>query len=163
MSKYLKVLMFVLPALIMSGCGSKKGDGSEFAHNSDRYGHSYAEPGSQADLAANIGDRILFPYDSSAITSEASQVLAQQAAWCKQHGATFIVEGHCDERGTDEYNLALGARRAESVRTHLVKLGLEPHQVRTISYGKQRPDVEGHDSNAWNQNRRGVTLVASHR
>ncbi len=117
-------------------------------------------PGSQADLVSNVGDRVLFEYDSSDLTPEARRTLERQAAWLKRYSNVSItVEGHCDERGTIEYNLALGERRATAVSNFLVALGINGARIMTISYGKEKPVALGSNDTAWSQNRRGVTRV----
>ena len=116
--------------------------------------------GSQEDLVANVGDRVFFDFDKYNLKPDARAVLEKQAAWMKQFASvTVSIEGHCDERGTREYNLALGERRANSVKDFLVALGISPSRVKTISYGKERPVALGSDEQAWTQNRRGVTVV----
>ncbi|MGB0682489.1 MAG: peptidoglycan-associated lipoprotein Pal [Magnetovibrionaceae bacterium] len=118
-------------------------------------------PGSNADLVASVGDRVFFDYDSYSLTSAARQTLEGQAAWMKRYPAVRIaVEGHADERGTREYNLALGDRRANAVKDYLVALGIAPGRITTISYGKERPVAFGSNESAWAQNRRGVTAVS---
>jgi len=117
-------------------------------------------PGSQQDLAQNVGDRVLFGFDKYDLSPEAQATLERQAAWLRQYpSVTVSVEGHCDERGTREYNLALGERRANSVKNYLVALGVDPNRIQTISYGKERPAVPGSDEAAWAQNRRDVTAI----
>ena len=117
-------------------------------------------PGSQADLVANVGDRVFFDYDKFDLKPEARRTLERQAAWLKRFpNVSFTVEGHADERGTREYNLALGERRANSVRNFLVSQGIEARRLRTISYGKERPVALGSNETAWAQNRRGVAVV----
>ena len=116
--------------------------------------------GSQEDLIVNVGDRVFFGYDSSDLDSDALELLQDQVAWLKQNSdVTVTIEGHCDERGTREYNLALGEKRAQSVKNYLIGLGINPDRVSTISYGKERPAVVGSNDGAWAQNRRSVTLV----
>tara|TARA_B100000029_G_scaffold509174_1_gene597737 strand:+ start:762 stop:1349 length:588 start_codon:yes stop_codon:yes gene_type:complete len=118
------------------------------------------EPGSQEDLIVNVGDRVFFNYDSSELDSDAQELLQDQVAWLKQYSdVSIIVEGHCDERGTREYNLALGEKRAQSVKNYLIGLGISSDRVSTISYGKERPAVVGSNDGAWAQNRRSVTIV----
>ena len=118
------------------------------------------EPGSQEDLIVNVGDRVFFNYDSSELDSDAQELLQDQVAWLKQYSnVSVIVEGHCDERGTREYNLALGEKRAQSVKNYLISLGISSDRVSTISYGKERPAVVGSNDGAWAQNRRSVTIV----
>ena len=116
--------------------------------------------GSQEDLIVNVGDRVFFGYDSSDLDSDALELLQDQVAWLKQNcDVTVTIEGHCDERGTREYNLALGEKRAQAVKNYLIGLGINPDRVSTISYGKERPAVVGSNDGAWAQNRRSVTLV----
>ena len=117
------------------------------------------EPGSQEDLIVNVGDRVYFDYDSAELDADAQELLQHQAAWFKQHNILSItVEGHCDERGTREYNLALGEKRAQAVKNYLNGLTVFP-AINTISYGKERPAVIGSNDGAWSQNRRSVTKV----
>ena len=116
--------------------------------------------GSQEDLIVNVGDRVFFGYDSSDLDSDALELLQDQVAWLKENSdVTVTIEGHCDERGTREYNLALGEKRAQAVKNYLIGLGINPDRVSTISYGKERPAVVGSNDGAWAQNRRSVTLV----
>ena len=116
--------------------------------------------GSQEDLIVNVGDRVFFGYDSSDLDSDALELLQDQVAWLKQNSdVTVTIEGHCDERGTREYNLALGEKRAQAVKNYLIGLGINPDRVSTISYGKERPAVVGSNDGAWAQNRRSVTIV----
>lgn len=117
-------------------------------------------PGTQADLVVNVGDRIFFGTDRYDLSNEARATLDKQAAWLNQYSSLNVtIEGHADERGTREYNLALGERRANSVRNYLSALGIGPSRVSTVSYGKERPAVPGANESAWNQNRRAVTKV----
>ncbi|MDC0232720.1 peptidoglycan-associated lipoprotein Pal [Pelagibacteraceae bacterium] len=118
------------------------------------------EPGSQEDLIVNVGDRVFFNYDSAELDADAQELLQDQVAWLKQYSnVSVIIEGHCDERGTREYNLALGEKRAQSVKNYLINLGISSDRVSTISYGKERPAVVGSNDGAWAQNRRSVTTV----
>ena len=117
------------------------------------------EPGSQEDLIVNVGDRVFFSYNSAELDEDAKELLQDQVAWFKQHNITSVtIEGHCDERGTREYNLALGEKRAQSVKNYLNGLSTFP-VINTISYGKERPAVIGSNDGAWSQNRRSVTKV----
>jgi peptidoglycan-associated lipoprotein len=121
---------------------------------------STVAPGTEEDLTTNVGDRVFFGYDHYDISDEAKATLEKQATWLKQYANLNIsVEGHADERGTREYNLALGERRANAVKNYLVALGIAPSRISTISYGKERPAVVGSNEAAWAQNRRGVTVV----
>ena len=117
-------------------------------------------PGSEEDLRVNVGDTVHFDYDRYEVTAEAQSTLARQAAWLQKYPAVRVtVEGHCDERGTREYNLALGARRANAVKSYLVSQGVSGARVGTISYGKERPICTESTEDCWAQNRRGVTVV----
>jgi peptidoglycan-associated lipoprotein len=119
-------------------------------------------PGSIQDFQVNVGDRIFFEYDKSDLDDRARGTLQKQAAWLQRFGAvTLTIEGHCDERGTREYNLALGARRAQAVKDYLASLGVAGARLDTISFGKERPVcVESNDA-CWQQNRRGVSTIKS--
>tara|TARA_B100001964_G_scaffold222099_1_gene266693 strand:+ start:268 stop:819 length:552 start_codon:yes stop_codon:yes gene_type:complete len=117
-------------------------------------------PGSQEDLIVNVGDRVYFGFDSFELDADAKELLQDQAAWLKQYNKSSItIEGHCDERGTREYNLALGEKRAQAVKNYLNGLGISKSSLSTISYGKERPAVIGSNDAAWGQNRRSVTIV----
>lgn len=123
-------------------------------------GSGTVRPGSQEDLVANVGDRVFFDFDASSVRADQRPVLQRQAAWLAQYPQNQImVEGHTDERGTREYNLALGQRRANSARDVLVASGVSGSRIQTISYGKDRPDALGSDETAWARNRRAVTVV----
>lgn len=111
-------------------------------------------------LSQDVADRVFFATDSSEIDATAQAVLAKEAEWLKSRpNLKVTLEGHCDERGTREYNLALGERRANAAKAYLVSLGVPADRLTTISYGKERPAVDGHDESAWAQNRRAVTVV----
>jgi peptidoglycan-associated lipoprotein len=113
------------------------------------------------EFVANVGDRVFFATDSSTLNSESQAVLSRQATWLKSNSAVNVVlEGHCDERGTREYNLALGERRANATRNYLVNLGVAASRISVVSYGKERPAVLGSDGGAWAQNRRAVTVLS---
>jgi peptidoglycan-associated lipoprotein len=117
-------------------------------------------PGTQEHLTVNVGDRVFFDTDQSDLTADSREVLEKVAVWMNSYPvATVIVEGHADERGTREYNLALGERRANSVSDYLVALGVNPNRLQTVSFGKEQPAVLGSNDEAWAQNRRGVFKV----
>jgi peptidoglycan-associated lipoprotein len=117
-------------------------------------------PGSQQDLVANIGDRVFFGYDKFDLQPAGRSALELQSVWLKRFpNINVTVEGHADERGTREYNLALAERRANSVKDFLVSQGIDPRRMRTVSFGKERPVALGSNDGAWSQNRRGVTVV----
>jgi peptidoglycan-associated lipoprotein len=126
----------------------------------DQDGMAAAGAGTQADLVANVGDRIFFGYDQYDLSGEARTILDRQAQWLNQYPNTRVtIEGHADERGTREYNLALGERRANAVKNYLVSAGVSASRLNTISYGKEQPAVVGSDAQSWAQNRRSVTRV----
>ena len=142
-----------------SGSGSTS-TSSDVSSSAETTESASIEPGSQEDLIVNVGDRVFFDYDSSELDTDAQELLQDQVAWLKQYSdVSIIVEGHCDERGTREYNLALGEKRAQSVKNYLISLGVSEARVSTISYGKERPAVVGSNDGAWAQNRRSVTIV----
>ncbi len=119
-------------------------------------------PGSLQDFQVNVGDRVFFDYDRSDLDDRARGVLQKQAAWLQRFGAVILIlEGHADERGTREYNLALAARRAQSVKDYLGSLGVSGARLETISYGKERPVCVESTEACWSQNRRGVSTIKS--
>src|ERR1044071_5901422 len=123
-------------------------------------GRSALGTGLQQDLAATAGDRVFFDYDRSEITPEGRLILERQAQWLKRYpNVTVTIEGHTDERGTREYNISLGQRRAETVKNVLIALGIPASRISTISYGKERPEVPHSDEQSYAQNRRAVTVV----
>jgi peptidoglycan-associated lipoprotein len=141
----------VLATLAIAGC-AKQTDQSALA--------GAAIPGSQQDFVVNVGDRVFFETDSSELTDQARATLDKQAQWLNNYNRyAFTIEGHADERGTREYNIALGARRAETVREYLVSRGIPGQRMRTISYGKERPVALCNDISCWSQNRRAVTVL----
>lgn len=118
-------------------------------------------PGSEEEFV-RVGDRVLFAFDRHDLTPEAREILERQSQWLKRNTSVpILIAGHADERGTREYNLALGERRANSVRDYLVALGLPSSRIRTISYGKERPVDPRSAEDAWAKNRRGVTHISS--
>ena len=154
----------------VAAVGTTDGAGAEVYNPDGVYGDAvnsdYASgvaagaPGSLEDFVANAGDRVFFDLDSTSLSTEARAVLERQAFWLNQYASVSIVlEGHCDERGTREYNLALGERRATAAKDYLVALGVDPSRITTISYGKERPAVLGSDESSWGQNRRSVTVL----
>ncbi len=156
----IKFLSALAALLLVAACESAPGDksGAGGAGGAGEYGN--VVPGTQSDLAANVGDRVFYELDSSVLNEESKRTLERQAAWLKQYNNVSVtVEGHCDERGTREYNLALGERRAAAAKKYLVAQGIEASRIATISYGKERPAILGSDESAWSQNRRAVTVV----
>jgi len=146
-----KFAAVILGMLAVAGC-AKQTDQSALANG--------ATPGSQQDFVVNVGDRVFFETDSSELTDQARATLDKQAQWLNNYNRyAFTIEGHADERGTREYNIALGARRAETVRQYLVSRGVSAQRMRTISYGKERPVALCNDISCWSQNRRAVTVL----
>ena len=158
-NKYLSLLFASF--LIVSGCETIGGSSSSSDSPSYAYGDS-KQANLQGYLQNEIGDRVYFETNKHNINSASAFTLEAQANWLKSTpGFQIIIEGHCDERGTREYNLALGERRANSVKEFLVSLGVEPGRISTISYGKERPAADGSTSESWAENRRSVTIVGS--
>ncbi len=117
-------------------------------------------PGTVGDFRQNVGDRIFFDTDGSTVREDGRQTLNRQAEWLKKYpNYQITIEGHCDERGTREYNLALGERRANAARQYLIAQGIPAARLKTVSYGKERPDPVGSDEAAWSRNRRAVTAL----
>ena len=143
--------------LAVAGCASKQTPNSAADLG---LGAGAATPGSSQDFTVNVGDRIFFDTDSSVIRGDAQTTLSRQAQWLGQYPSYAItLEGHADERGTREYNLALGARRAAAARDFLVARGVPANRIRTISYGKERPVAVCDNISCWSQNRRAVTAL----
>jgi len=147
------VLMLAV-ALVAAGCaGKQKGLEGDLAGGA-------ATPGSAQDFQVNVGDRVFFETDSSNLTPQSMATLDRQVQWLNQYPRySFTIEGHADERGTREYNLALGARRATAARDYMVARGIPAQRMRTISYGKERPVAVCNDISCWSQNRRAVTVL----
>jgi len=151
-----KLAALLVAALAMGAC-AKNPNGQDVGALANA---SAATPGSQQDFVVNVGDRVFFNSDSSELTPQSISTLDKQAHWLRSYAQySFIVEGHADERGTREYNIALGARRAQAVHDYLVSRGVQAHRMRTISYGKERPVAVCDDISCWSQNRRSVTVL----
>jgi len=152
-------MLALAATLAVAGCASKKDIPNTAAELG--LGNVAATPGSPQDFTVNVGDRIFFDTDSSVIRADAQTTLTRQAQWLNQYPTYQItIEGHADERGTREYNLALGARRAAATRDFLVSRGVAATRINTISYGKERPVAVCDDISCWSQNRRAVTVVS---
>lgn len=157
-------LPLLLAALSLSACSKKAPEGLPPApgENVD-FNNSASGPikGSQEDFLANVAaDRIFFDTDRSNVDSDDQRILQSQAAWLRANPNVRVrVEGHADERGTREYNLALGERRAIAAKNYLSTLGVDISRISVVSYGKERPDALGSDEQAWSQNRRAVTVT----
>ena len=162
-------LLSVLCALVLvSACatdpedtGGAKGEGAGTTAGSSTSSAPVAvEPGTAQDFIVNVGDRVFFAFNKSNLDAKAQETLDKQAAWLQKYPAVnILVAGHCDERGTREYNLALGERRANAAKDYLVSKGIAANRIKTISYGKERPAVLGSNEWAWAQNRRSVTEI----
>lgn len=149
----LKLAAVLAVALSMGACANKTGVGGDAMA-------SAAVPGSQQDFVVNVGDRVFFESDQTELSPQAIATLDKQAQWLQQYNRySFTIEGHADERGTREYNIALGAKRAQAVRSFLASRGIDPGRMRTISYGKERPVAVCNDISCWSQNRRAVTVL----
>jgi peptidoglycan-associated lipoprotein len=163
----LKIVMAVSAALLLAACASKPAETGTGTTGGTTSGSSTTStvpgapaPGSQEDFVQNVGDRVFFGFDRYDLTQEAQTQLQKQANWLKTYPQfRFVIEGHCDDRGTREYNLALGERRATAVKNYLVALGIDAARMQTISYGKERPAVLGDNEQAWAANRRGVIVL----
>lgn len=165
-----RILGVVATLLLMAACQSTPKD-SAFSNDGGNYEgidayHMASQnlepftpiPGDET--GAKASDRVFFAFDSAVLSSQAQRTLDRQSDWLKKNSKIDItVEGHCDERGTREYNLALGERRASAVKNYLINSGISSSRISTLSYGKERPAVLGSNSNAWSQNRRSVTIL----
>lgn len=151
----------------MDQTSSTMGSGGGMAGDQNAQGRvnrADVRPGSNDDFVLNVGDRVFFDFDRYNLSSEAKATLDRQAAWLKRYNAmNILIEGHADERGTREYNLALGERRANAVKDYLVSQGIAGNRLDVISYGKERPAVVGSNEASWAQNRRSVTVVRDNR
>lgn len=160
------VVIICAAALSLAACKSEE-EASKGAAGAGGAGQGQAQvstkeirPGSQEDLVTNVGDRVFFDYDKADLRADARAQVEKWADWLKKFPQNAVtVEGHCDERGTREYNLALGERRAAAAKKYLVALGISANRIGTISYGKERPAVVGSNEAAWAQNRRDVMVV----
>jgi peptidoglycan-associated lipoprotein len=149
-----RLVGFLALALAAAGCANKPNDPALAGAGSG------AAPGSQQEFVVSVGDRVFFESDSTELTPQSIATLERQAQWLQTYSQyTFTIEGHADERGTREYNIALGARRAQTVRDYLTSRGIQPQRMRTISYGKERPVAVCNDISCWSQNRRVVTVL----
>jgi peptidoglycan-associated lipoprotein len=148
----LKLVAVLAVALSMGACANKNAATDAMANA--------ATPGSQQDFVVNVGDRVFFESDQTDLSPQAIATLDKQIQWLQSYPRyTFTIEGHADERGTREYNIALGARRAQSVRAYMTSRGIDGSRMRTISYGKERPVAVCNDISCWSQNRRAVTVL----
>jgi peptidoglycan-associated lipoprotein len=161
MRKFAPVRLSLLAALGLSlalgACAKNPADSD--AINGAAYGAG-GGPGSYQEFSSSVGDRVFFETDQTDLTSQGEATLDKQAQWLNRYSRyNFTVEGHADERGTREYNFALGSRRAENVKNYLIAKGVSGSRIKTISYGKERPVAVCDDISCWSQNRRAVTVL----
>lgn len=155
LSRTAPLLVLLAAGVIFAGCAN-----NEAQPNSQLAGGGSVTPGTNRDFSVNVGDIVYFTTDSTDLTPEATSTLRKQAQWLSRYPQyTITIEGHADERGTREYNIALGARRATTVRNFLASNGVSASRIRTISYGKERPVAVCNDISCWSQNRRAQTIL----
>jgi peptidoglycan-associated lipoprotein len=161
--RFTQLACMAVIALSVGACANKdKGSGADILGGGigGNGSKGSATPGSQRDFAQNVGDIVYFSTDATDLTPEAQTTLTTQSKWLQQYAQyTITIEGHADERGTREYNIALGAKRAQSVRDFLVRNGINAQRVRTVSFGKERPVAVCNDISCWSQNRRAQTVL----
>lgn len=166
MSPRTKALIIGVSLIAVAGCAKRRAEdlpeapiGSQ-GNTGDRNGGA-AAPGSQADFVAKVvSDRVYFDTDQYDIDGEDQRILTSQAQWLNTYtNVRVTIEGHCDERGTRDYNIALGARRANAAKNFLASAGVDPRRISTVSYGKERPEAVGSDEGSWAKNRRAVTIT----
>lgn len=158
-----KLLGMLAIAALVAGCESTEVAKEDGAGTFGEWPNGASEavvPGSKEDFSKNVGDRVHFSTNKSNIDKAGNETLARQAEWLKKWPSTeAILEGHADERGTTEYNMALGQRRAKAAKKVLVAGGISEKRLEVVSLGKERPEAQGHDEHAWAQNRRAVTVI----
>jgi peptidoglycan-associated lipoprotein len=154
-----RVGAFVVAAAFLAACSSTK---EEAPPPTASVPTSSIKPGSADDFRVNVGDTVFFDLDQHSVRADGQPILQKQAAWLQKYPAVkLMIEGHCDERGTREYNLALGDRRAYAVKEFLVSLGVDAARLQTKSYGKERPICSESDESCWQQNRRGFSVISA--
>jgi peptidoglycan-associated lipoprotein len=153
-----KVGIALVAASLLAACATKEEAPAPVA----QVPTSSIVPGSAEDFRVNVGDTVFFDLDQYSVRADAQAVLQKQAAWLKQYPSVkLMIEGHCDERGTREYNLALGDRRAYAVKEFLTSMGVDAARLQTKSYGKERPVCSDSDDSCWQQNRRGYSVISA--
>jgi peptidoglycan-associated lipoprotein len=157
----IKILGALAAVALLAACSHKPADtGAQTGTTMTTPSAPSIVPGSQEDLVANVGDRVFYEFNASTLTDEGQATLSKQASWLAKYPNVQVqVAGNCDERGTEEYNLALGNRRANAARDFLVAKGVASARISTISYGKDRPVALGSNEQAWAQNRNAITSV----
>jgi peptidoglycan-associated lipoprotein len=163
-ARMLKFAAFIAAGLALTACAKTPDPNADGAGGSGGSGlgagAGVGAPGSVQDFASTAGDRVFFESDSTELSAASQATLDKQAAWLSRYGNyAFTVQGHADERGTREYNFALGARRADTVKEYLSARGIAASRIKTISYGKERPVAVCNDISCWSQNRRAVTAL----
>lgn len=155
-----KIVCIVALSASLAACSSSEKEAP--AVSTAQPSASSIKPGSADDFRVNVGDTVFFDVDQHSIRADAQSVLAKQAAWLQKYPSVrLLVEGHCDERGTREYNLALGDRRGYALKEYLVSLGVDAARLQSKSYGKERPVCAESDDSCWQQNRRGYSVISS--
>lgn len=155
-----KIAAALAAVVLVSGCANKPANTGAAAGTGATAATAGPAPGSEEDLVANVGDRVFFAFDKSNLSSQSQATLDRQSAWLEKYpNVDVMIAGNCDDRGTEEYNLALGWRRANAARDYLVAHGIDSARVKTISYGKDRPVALGDNEQAWAQNRNAITSV----
>jgi len=155
----LKLLGAIGLAVLLAACSDKSNTGAATGAGASAQETGPA-PGSEADLVANVGDRVFFDLNKNSLSSDAQATLDRQAAWLAKYPQVSVqLAGNCDDRGTEEFNIALGERRANAARDYLVAKGVAASRITTISYGKDRPTATGDDEQSWAQNRNSITSV----
>jgi peptidoglycan-associated lipoprotein len=150
----------LLMAILMAACSRNQPNNYGLGGPGGGSGEGPVTPGSEREFAVKVGDTVQFTVDSAELTGEAQQTLSGQARWLSQYpNYAITIEGHADERGTREYNIALGAQRAAAVKQFLSARGINPGRLKTLSYGKERPVAVCADISCWSQNRRAVTVL----
>jgi peptidoglycan-associated lipoprotein len=162
----LRSVVLLVVALAVAGCANRNaansGAGTDFSVPPPASSGGSSDPSSPQYFSQTIGDRVLFEVDQFTLTSSARQVLDGQAQWLMTNSNyTAVIEGHADEQGTREYNLALGSRRANAVREYLVTRGVPSGRLQTVTFGKERPIAICSDESCYSQNRRAVTVIAT--
>lgn len=154
----IKALGLLAALALLSACADEKNTGAATGAGASTAGT--VTPGSEEDLVANVGDRVFYAFNQSSLSPDAQATLDKQSQWLGRYPQDNVqIAGNCDERGTEEYNLALGQRRANAARDYLVARGVSSNRITTISYGKDRPTALGSDESAWAQNRNAITSV----
>lgn len=156
----LKVLGAFAALTLLASCGGGSNTGASTGTGASALQSGGPAPGSEQDLVANVGDRVYFAFNENSLSDDAKATLTRQAAWLQKYPQVQVqIAGNCDDRGTEEYNLALGSRRANAARDFLVAQGISADRISTTSFGKDRPTALGDDEEAWQQNRNAITSV----